>query len=80
MFTTAMTTTNKFGAVAIQQALVKHFGLTIRRAAGFAKVHPRTLHGHVQAKFGSNVAAWENRTDTAQAGAIEAARLLMAAN
>ena len=71
---------DKFGAVAIQQALVKHFGHTIRRAAGFAQVHPRTLHGHVQAKFGSKVTAWENRTVLAQSGAIEAARALIIAN
>ena len=71
---------DKFGAVAIQQALVKHFNLTIRRAAGFAMVHPRTLHGHVQAKFGSKVTAWENRSAVAQSGAIDAARILMATN
>jgi hypothetical protein len=64
------------GAVAIQQALVKHFGLSYRDAAKIAGVNPRTLWQHVAARRGSNVAAWESRSETIKNEAIEKAHKL----
>lgn len=61
------------GAVAIQQALIVHFGLSYRAAARLAKVSPRTVWQHVAARPGSKVRAWEARVEAERAAAISAA-------
>lgn len=65
------------GAVAVQQALVKHFGKSYRETAELCGVNPRTVWQHVAAHNGSNVAAWENRPENIKREAIDKARKLL---
>lgn len=63
----------KAGSVAIQQALVIYLGYSYREAAKFTGVNHRTIWQHVAANKGSNVAKWENRPESIQRAAIDAA-------
>jgi len=65
------------GHVAVQQALVCHFGLSYRRAAALSGASARTVWDHVAALPGANVAAWENRTEEQRQAAIQAAQTLI---
>lgn len=65
------------GSVAIQQALIKHFGLTYRAAAKITGINHRTIWQHVAARKGAKVAAWENRSDDNRSAAIAAAAKLL---
>lgn len=62
------------GQVAIQQALIKYFNLTYAMAAEVMGINERTLWQHVAARKGSNVAAWEDRTEEIREQAIEEAQ------
>lgn len=67
----------KAGNVAIQQALVKYFGLTYRMAADIMNTNHRTVWQHVAARTGSNVASWERRPeDVKEAAIIEAQKAI----
>ena len=65
------------GNVAIQQALVNHFGLSYRKAAFITKVNHRTVWQHVAARKGANVAAWDARSQEQRIAAISAAQKLI---
>ncbi len=65
------------GAVAVQQALVKHFKFSYRDAASLCGINHRTLWQHVAARPGSNVATWDSRPSDIKAEAIEKARKLI---
>lgn len=67
------------GNVAIQQALILHFGLSYRRAAALTHVHPRTAWQHVAAGNGANVAAWDQRSAQVRDAAISKAAELLTA-
>jgi hypothetical protein len=69
----------KAGQVAIQQALIKYFGLTYDMASKVMRVNARTLWQHVAANKGSNVAAWEDRPeDIKEAAIVEAQKAINA--
>jgi len=58
------------GRVAMQQALIMHFGLSYRESAMIARIHQRTLWQHVAARRGSKVRSWFNRSEHDQQLAI----------
>lgn len=65
------------GQVAIQQAMVCELKLSYRKAAALMRVNHRTIWQHVAARRGSNVAAWENRSEAQRAAATaEALRII----
>lgn len=58
------------GQVAMQQALIMHFGFSYRESARIMGVNHRTIWQHVAAREGSNVRSWFNRSEHDQSIAI----------
>lgn len=67
---------DKPGRVAVQQAMRK-IGLTYHTIAARMHTHPRTAWQHIAARPGSNVTAWENRSEKQRARAYAIALHLL---